>query len=113
MKCFRGVEPYYYERGFDLYADGGNYAAASLLYLTGPTLLGEAEFDELLLAFQLAVKAKSPVARIRLISAARNLRWQEYPELLGPLANMHLQNVGMRSLIQMSTQTQRWLFFIL
>ncbi|MBY3036974.1 MULTISPECIES: hypothetical protein [Rhizobium] len=81
-----GVEPYYYERGFDLYADGGNYAAASLLYLTGPTLLGEAEFDELLLAFQLAVKAKSPVARIRLISAARNLRWQEYPELLGPLA---------------------------
>ncbi|WP_246733005.1 hypothetical protein [Rhizobium laguerreae] len=32
-----GVEPYYYERGFDLYADGGNYAAASLLYLTGPT----------------------------------------------------------------------------
>jgi hypothetical protein len=80
------VEPYYHERGFDLYADGQNYGMASLLYLTGPTLLGEAEFDELLLAFQLAVKAKTLSSKIRLVSAARNLPWRQFPEILGPLA---------------------------
>ncbi|MGO4319341.1 hypothetical protein [Agrobacterium sp. MCAB5] len=80
------VEPYYFERGFDLYADGQNYAMASLLYTIGPTLLGEAGFNELMTAFQLAVKDKSPLSRVRLTSAARNVRWTEVPEILGPLA---------------------------
>jgi len=80
------VEPFYYERGHDLYVDGGNYSMASLLYSVGPSLFGRVEFDELLEAFQLAVKEKSNLSKIRLISAARNLPWQELPEILGPLA---------------------------
>jgi hypothetical protein len=80
------VEPYYFERGCDLYADGGNYAMASLLYTVGPKLLGEEAFDELMQAFQLAVKNKTPASRLRLVSAARNLDWKQFPEILGPLA---------------------------
>ncbi|MBY3081095.1 hypothetical protein HFO73_28380 [Rhizobium laguerreae] len=52
------VEPYF-ERGFDLYADGQNYGMASLLHTVGPTLLGESGYDELLAAFQIAVKNKA------------------------------------------------------
>jgi hypothetical protein len=80
------VEPFYYERGIDIYEDGGNYAMASLLYTVGPTLFGGTEFDELLTAFQAATKEKSALSRIRLVSAARNIDWQQLPEILGPLA---------------------------
>lgn len=80
------VEPYYFERGFDLYADGQNYAMASLLHTIGPTLLGETGYDELLAAFQNAVKAKTSLSKIRLVSAARNVSWKELPEILGPMA---------------------------
>ncbi|MGO7633554.1 hypothetical protein AB9E19_10650 [Rhizobium leguminosarum] len=81
-----GIEPFYYERGLDLYADGRNYAMGSLLYTIGPTFFGSSEFDELLVAFQQAVKDKSQLSRIRLTSAVRNLAWEELPEVLGPLA---------------------------
>ncbi len=80
------VEPFYYARGHDLYVDGGNYAMASLLYTVGPTLIGREGFDELLTAFQRAVKEKSPLSRIRLVSAARNVDWRQLEEILGPVA---------------------------
>ncbi len=53
------VEPYYYERGIDLYENGQNYAMASMLHMAGPTLLGETEFAALLDAFQQAMKEKN------------------------------------------------------
>lgn len=80
------VEPYYYARGCDFYKDGQNYALGSLLYVAGPTLLGEAAFEQLLVCFQRAVKEKSPAALTDLVAAARATRWQELPEALGPLA---------------------------
>jgi hypothetical protein len=45
------VEPFYYERGLDIYEDGQNYALESLLSPTGPTLLGPVEFHAMLSAF--------------------------------------------------------------
>ena len=80
------VEPFYYERGHDFYKDGQNYALASLLYSVGPTLLGKAAFDDLLAAFQWAVKEKTLPALDALVKAARQLNWRELPEALGPLA---------------------------
>lgn len=80
------VEPFYYERGKDFYRDGQNYALASLLYVVGPTLLGKAAFDDLLVAFQRAVKEKTPLALDALVNAARKVNWRELPEALGPLA---------------------------
>ncbi|KGX55721.1 hypothetical protein Y025_4063 [Burkholderia pseudomallei TSV32] len=81
------VEPFYYERNVDFYENGQNYALASLLYTVGPTLLGREEFDGLLVAFQQAVKEKTPDALGALVTLVRKLRWQELPEALGPLAH--------------------------
>lgn len=81
------VEPFYYERGHDLYVDGRTYAMASLLYTVGPTFFGREGFDELLTAFQVAVKEKSPLSRIRLVSAARNIDWGQLEEILGPVTH--------------------------
>jgi hypothetical protein len=80
------VEPFYYERGRNLYVDGANYGMASLISVTGPTLFGQAAFDNLLASFQEAVKLKSPNALERLVLAARATNWRELPEALGPLA---------------------------
>ena len=80
------VEPFYYERGMDFYANGQNYAMASLLSVAGPTLLGQAPFDALLVSFQRAVKEKTPEALQTLVAAARATRWDALPEALGPLA---------------------------
>jgi len=80
------VEPFYYERGFDFYKDGQNYALASLLYLVGPTLFGKNEFHELMTQFQRAVKEKTVTAVSALVQKVKELRWQELPEALGPLA---------------------------
>lgn len=80
------VEPFYYERGMNLYAEGGNYGMASLLSVAGPTLLGQPQCDNLLASFQHAVKAKTPEALAALVSAVRATRWRELPEALGPLA---------------------------
>ncbi|RUV71553.1 MAG: hypothetical protein EOR26_25710 [Mesorhizobium sp.] len=80
------VEPYYYERGFNFYENGQNYALASLLYSAGPTILGKEEFDALLAAFQRAVKQKTPGSLRDLVLAARKTGWRELPEALGPLA---------------------------
>lgn len=80
------VEPYYYERDFDFYQDGQNYAMGSLLAITGPTLLGKKEFEALLAAFQRAAKEKSPIALRALVEAARRTDWQKFPEAIGPLA---------------------------
>lgn len=81
------VEPFYYERGLDFYEDGQNYALASLLYTSGPTLLGKKAFDTLLFAFQRAVKEKTQDALRELVLAARHLNWRELPEALGPLVH--------------------------
>jgi hypothetical protein len=80
------VEPFYFERGLNFYEDGQNYAAASLLKLAGPALLGQSAYDELLHAFQNAVKKKTPASLMALVAAAQATKWQEFPEFLGPLA---------------------------
>lgn len=80
------VEPFYYERGIDFYADGQNYSLASLLYFVGPTLLGKNAFDALQSAFQFAMKEKTTKALNDLVLAARKTKWRELPEALGPLA---------------------------
>jgi len=80
------VEPFYYERGMDLYADGQNYAMASLLYVAGPTLLGQPAFDRLLMSFQKAVKDKTLESLDALVAATRATKWEAFPEALGPLA---------------------------
>jgi hypothetical protein len=80
------TEPYYYERGVDFYQDGQNYALASLMAVVGSTLLGDPEFEELLTAFQVAAKEKTPLALTDLVSAARRTNWRKLPEALGPLA---------------------------
>ncbi|WP_245649403.1 hypothetical protein [Sphingomonas mali] len=80
------VEPFYYERGVNFYADGQNYSLASLLTMVGATVLGSPAFDQLLAAFQRAVKEKTPVALNDLVAAARRTNWRELPEALGPLA---------------------------
>lgn len=80
------VEPFYFERGLNFYEDGQNYSLASLLYVAGPTLFGKASFDELQVAFQRAVKEKSPDSLTNLIDAARSTNWRQLPEALGPLA---------------------------
>ena len=80
------VEPFYFERGFNLYEDGQNYAMASLLYRAGPTLLGEKELAALFSLFQRAVKIKTPQSLRDLVAAARRTLWPKLPEVLGPLA---------------------------
>lgn len=80
------AEPFYYERGLDFYQDGQNYSLASLLYTVGPTLLGKEAFDNLLMAFQRAVKEKTSQALDALVRTAQKLNWRELPEALGPLA---------------------------
>ncbi|OEO28989.1 hypothetical protein VW23_027480 [Devosia insulae DS-56] len=80
------VEPFYYERGFDFYAGGQNYAMASMLHMAGPTLLGKPQFEALMAAFQRSMKEKSEEALRDLVAAARATNWMELPEVLGPLA---------------------------
>jgi len=80
------AEPFYYELGQDFYKDGQNYVLASLMYNAGPTLLGEAAFDDLLATFQWTVKEKTPQALEALTKAARKLNWRKLPQALGPLA---------------------------
>ena len=80
------VEPFYYERGMNFYADGQNYTMASLLSVAGPTMLGQPAFDRLLMSFQKAVKEKTPGSLNALVMAARATKWREFPEALGPLA---------------------------
>jgi len=80
------VEPFYYERGMNLYENGQNYSLASLLYFAGPALLGKIAFDNMLKAFQRAMKEKTPEALSALILAVRETNWMELPEALGPLA---------------------------
>jgi hypothetical protein len=59
---------------------------ASLIAKVGPTLLGEAEFEAMLAAFQRAVKEKTPEALADLVAGVRRMRWRELPEAFGPLA---------------------------
>jgi hypothetical protein len=80
------VEPFFYERGVDFYADGQNYSLASLLYYTAPTFWGAENFEELLLLFQRAQKSKSAVAVQALLEKAKYLIGQELAENLLPLA---------------------------
>lgn len=80
------IEPFYYERDIDFYKDGQNYGLASLLTMTGSTLLGKEPFDRLLAAFQRAVRDKTPASLAALVTAARRTKWEELPEALGPLA---------------------------
>jgi hypothetical protein len=86
MFCDYAVEPWYYTRGHNFYANGQNYAMASLLAVAGPTLLGKPEFEALLAAFQRATKEKSPESLRDLVAAARRTDWRKFPEAIGPLA---------------------------
>jgi len=86
MFCDYAVEPWYYDLGHNFYEDGQNYAMASLQTMTGRTLLGDPQFDEMLAAFQYAVKEKSADALRELVHAARSTNWHEFPEAIGPLA---------------------------
>jgi len=79
------VEPFYYERDVDYYADGRNIAFASLLYAVGPTLMGETEFEALLGAFQAAVRFKTSAAIERLLLIARSIQAPDLMEALDPL----------------------------
>jgi hypothetical protein len=79
------AEPYYYARSVDFYKDGLNYSLASLLCKAGPTLFGKTEFEDLLVAFQRAVKEKTPRALGAMVRVVRKLEWRELPEALGPL----------------------------
>ncbi|MEP2781102.1 MAG: hypothetical protein ABJP33_01520 [Pseudoruegeria sp.] len=80
------VEPYYYERGFDFYANGQNYAMASMLHMAGPALLGKPQYQTLMEAFQRAMKEKTDEALTTLVKDARAINWEKMPEVLGPLA---------------------------
>ena len=84
--CDYAVEPWYYERGADFYADGQNYAMGSLLTILGPTMLGAAPFEAMLAAFQQAMRDKTPESLDALVAAARRTNWQAIPEAIGPLA---------------------------
>lgn len=86
MFCDYAVEPWYYERGVNFYADGQNYAMGSLLSVVGPTLLGAEPFEAMLAAFQSAMKEKTPESLRTLVAAARRTKWQAFPEAIGPLA---------------------------
>ena len=80
------IEPFYYDKGINFYEDGQNYSMASLLSVAGPTLFGAVAFDQLLTAFQRAVKEKTPETLEALVTAARATTWRKFPEALGPLA---------------------------
>jgi hypothetical protein len=80
------VEPFYYERSLDFYEDGQNYSLASLLYYIGPSLLGRAGFDALMVAFQRAINVKTQEAISDLVLTVRRVKWEEFPEALCPLA---------------------------
>jgi hypothetical protein len=86
MFCDYAVEPWYHERGIDFYADGQNYAMGSLLSVVGPTMLGAGPFEAMLVAFQRAVKEKTPETLSALVAATRRTNWQAFPEAIGPLA---------------------------
>ncbi|WP_293455534.1 hypothetical protein [Phenylobacterium sp.] len=86
MFCDYAVEPWYYKRGAEFYADGQNYAMGSLLSVVGPTMLGAEPFEAMLAAFQLAMKEKTPESLNALVAAARRTNWQAFPEAIGPLA---------------------------
>jgi len=82
------VEPFYHDlKGPDLYQDGANFGMASLLHVAGPTLLGGRElFDNMMMAFQTAMKEKTSEAITKLVKAARATNWRELDEVMGPLA---------------------------
>jgi len=80
------VEPYYHERGVNLYADGQNYTMASLLTIVGPGMLGPQPFEDLLVAFQRAMKDKTSESLKALVAAARRTNWPAFKEGLSPLA---------------------------
>jgi hypothetical protein len=81
------VEPFYNERGHDFYADGQNYAMASMLHMAGPALLGTPQFGRLMACFQRAMKEKTGEALNDLVVAAKATNWRQIPEAIEPLAN--------------------------
>lgn len=81
------VEPFYYLRGLNFYEDGQNYALGSILYLLGPTILGEGGFNGIMTAFQRAVRNKTSKDLDDLVAAVRHTMWGDIPEALGPLAH--------------------------
>ncbi|GAP24076.1 hypothetical protein GLF_0958 [Gluconobacter frateurii NBRC 101659] len=86
MFCDYAVEPWYYKHGFNLYADGQNYAMGSLLSAVGPKMLGAEPFEAMLAAFQRAMKEKTPESLSALVASTRRTNWQTLPEVIGPLA---------------------------
>lgn len=79
------VEPFYYDKGENLYENGGNHSLASLAMLAGPAYFGQG-FEVILRAFQVAMHEKTLASVTALINAVQDVNWFKLPELLGPLA---------------------------
>jgi hypothetical protein len=80
------VEPFYYARGHNFYENGQNYSLGSLLYYVGAPLLGSG-FNDILSAFQAAMRLKTVDSIQVLIKNVRNVKWDNLPEAFGPIAN--------------------------
>ena len=96
--CDYAVEPWYYERGHNFYADGQNYGMASLLTVAGPAALGAEAFEAMLAAFQSAMKLKTPESLQALVAAARRTNWRDLPEAIGPWRGTPAPTASRRSL---------------
>jgi len=84
------IEPFYFERGTNLYEDGANYTMASLMYRTEPTMLGPDVFNGIMAAFQKAMKEKSKEAITDLVNKIRASKWETtFPEGWGPMAEAY------------------------
>lgn len=79
------VEPYYYERGFNLYQDGENYLMGSALFHAGEKILGPG-YNTILSSFQSAMKLKTAESMTQLLRSVATVSWKDFPEALGPLA---------------------------
>ncbi len=80
------VEPFFYENGINFFKDGNNYALASLLYYTAPTLWGKKKFGDLLYYYQRASKNKSILNVNFLTNHAKSLIGKDLSEYLLPLS---------------------------
>ncbi|MFZ4214603.1 hypothetical protein ACOZB2_24695 [Pantoea endophytica] len=78
------VEPFYYDLGVNLYEDAGDLSIASLAYYLGPGYFGS-NFDNILQAFQLAMREKTPYTVNALSARIREVDWHQFPEFLGPM----------------------------
>ncbi len=80
------IEPFYYARGHNFYADGQNYSLGSLLYYVGTPLLGSG-FNNILNAFQVSMRLKTVDSIQELIKKVNSVKWNKLPEAFVPMAS--------------------------